>query len=211
MKVKFLSHHAAKRAAQGFTLIEMIGELAVIAILAAVLIPKVFEAINNSKINSSAMACQTVKTAVVDHYAKYGTLLSSNGTTLVLGTPGAINFDKTLLTEGFIDKTFEAKVSGDSNIVSLVAGLLVTDAVTGVNAAYDLDGNDPAVNDAHGASVVQAIITNVAEADAKSLNDRIDGTSLGSTAIGVEDLKGRVKYATPAAGLCTVRVYLTHR
>ena len=44
------------RKATGFTLIEMIGVLAVIAILAALLIPKVFEAINNSRINNAAVS-----------------------------------------------------------------------------------------------------------------------------------------------------------
>ncbi len=48
---------------QAFTLIEMIGVLAVIAILAAVLIPKVFSAINNARVNNAAMSVQTVKTA----------------------------------------------------------------------------------------------------------------------------------------------------
>jgi len=67
-------NRAARRRKQGFTLIEMIGVLAVIAILAAVLIPKVFEAINNSRINNSAMTCNTAKTALVDHYAKFGSI-----------------------------------------------------------------------------------------------------------------------------------------
>jgi prepilin-type N-terminal cleavage/methylation domain-containing protein len=59
-----------KRKAQAFTLIEMIGVLAVIAILAALLIPKVFEAINNSRINNAAVSYNTVKAALSDHYAK---------------------------------------------------------------------------------------------------------------------------------------------
>src|SRR5215470_16307586 len=37
---------------RGFTLIEMIGVLAVIAILAALLVPKIFEAINNARVNN---------------------------------------------------------------------------------------------------------------------------------------------------------------
>ena len=47
-----------------FTLIEMIGVLAVIAILAAVLIPKVSEAINNSLINNAAIGAggETLRT-----------------------------------------------------------------------------------------------------------------------------------------------------
>ena len=63
-----------KKETQAFTLIEMIGVLAVIAILAALLIPKIFEAINNSRINNAAMSCQTVKTSIADHYAKFGSI-----------------------------------------------------------------------------------------------------------------------------------------
>ncbi len=75
MKVKSATtSRASSRGLQGFTLIEMIGVLAVIAILAAVLVPKVFEAINNARINNSSMSCDTVKTAIADHYAKAGSL-----------------------------------------------------------------------------------------------------------------------------------------
>ena len=98
------------RKATGFTLIEMIGVLAVIAILAALLIPKVFEAINNSRINNAAVSYNTVKTALTDHYAKWGSLVSSNGTTIVPGAGTALVFDKVLLMEGFLDKPFIVKV-----------------------------------------------------------------------------------------------------
>jgi prepilin-type N-terminal cleavage/methylation domain-containing protein len=206
MKVKFLSHHAAKRAAQGFTLIEMIGVLAVIAILAAVLIPKVFEAINNAKVNGTAMACQTVKTAIIDHYAKYGSLLSSNTTTITTAQAG--DFDTVLLKEGFLDKPFECKISTAAGVrVALTNTVLASVPPDVSNTAFALSG-DVAVNDAVGSAVAMAVIPGVTEADAKDLNDRIDGTSLGEN-LGTSDIKGRVKYATAAT--TTVYVYLTHR
>src|SRR5436309_9477324 len=101
MKSKVINHKNNQRA---FTLIEMIGVLAVIAILAALLIPKVFEAINNSRINNAAVSYNTVKTALTDHYAKWGSLVSSNGTTIVPGAGTALVFDKVLLMEGYLDK-----------------------------------------------------------------------------------------------------------
>src|SRR6185503_8699440 len=100
-----------KQRNQAFTLIEMIGVLAVIAILAAVLIPKVFEAINNAKVNNAAMSINTAKTAIADHYAKFGSLASSNG--VALAAPLA-NFDNILVTEGFLDKPFTVKISAAS-------------------------------------------------------------------------------------------------
>src|SRR5207253_2657449 len=102
---------------------------------------------------------------------------------------------------------------GVGNHVEIVDGVAETTAADGSNAAYDLDGAGAApVNDAGavGSSVVQAVITGVTSSDAKDLNDRLDGAALGS-ALGVADFKGRVKYATPVAGLTTVYVYITHR
>src|SRR2546423_3634975 len=106
-----LTKSALNRRNQGFTLIEMIGVLAVIAILAAVLVPKVFEAINNSRINNSAMTYNTVKTAIADHYAKFGAI-PIDGTA---NPPAAMalpveQFDLTLLKEAFLDKPFAVKI-----------------------------------------------------------------------------------------------------
>ncbi len=195
-----------------FTLIEMIGVLAVIAILAALLIPKVFEAINNSRINNAAISYNTVKTALTDHYAKYGALLSSNGVALTAGTGPATNFDRVLLMESFIDKPFQVKVGDNVGTrVEIQAGLDPTTVATASNAAYDLDGTSAVpINDAGpvGASVVQAVITGATEQDAKDLNDRLDGPLLGS-ALATDDIKGRVKYA--ATTPTTIYIYLTHR
>src|SRR5271155_5112005 len=110
MKIALNQTKSSKRA---FTLIEMIGVLAVIAILAGLLVPKIFNAINNARINSTAESIATVKTAIADHYAKYGTLLSSNGTTIT--TLPQANFDQILLTEGFLDKAFASQLTQSSN------------------------------------------------------------------------------------------------
>src|SRR5438552_19103633 len=106
MKIKL----SRKSARKGFTLIEMIGVLAVIAILASLLIPKIFEAINHARINNAAVSYNTVKTAVADHYAKFGSLLSSNGTVFLTTDSIATNFDKLLIAEGFLDKPFQVKI-----------------------------------------------------------------------------------------------------
>src|SRR3954470_12771005 len=121
-----------------FTLIEMIGVLAVIAILAALLIPKIFEAINNARVNNACITLGTVKTALADHYAKFGGLASSNGVALTV--PSA-SFDRALLAEAFIDKPFAVKISSAaSNTVALATGIANGATPTGTDAAYDLDG-----------------------------------------------------------------------
>jgi len=208
MKLKIRSPKAS-----AFTLIEMIGVLAVIAILASLLIPKVFEAINDARVNSAAVGCNTVKTAVTYHFAKFGTLLSNGGVALTTGVGAATNFDKVLVSEGYLDKAFIVKIGdGSANTrIEIVPGQSSATAATPSNTAYDLDGivSTP-LNDAGpaGSSVVQAVITGVAEIDAKDLNDRLDGASLG-VALGNSDAKGRVKYA--AGATTTVYIYLTHR
>jgi len=198
----------AKRA---FTLIEMIGVLAVIAILAALLIPKIFEAINNAGVNNAAVSYNTVKTALADHYAKFGSLLASNGTAFTAGNGVATNFDHVLLTEGFLDKPFLVKIGdGTGNRVEVNAPQGTTTPATPLNTAYDLAGSGSGTNDAAGGAVVEAIITGVTELDAKALNDRLDGQTLGS-AVGADDTKGRVKYNTSTGNGTIVRIYVTHR
>src|SRR5829696_4527544 len=109
--MKIIINKARRKA---FTLIEMIGVLAVIAILAALLIPKIFEAINNARIANAAISVNTVKTAIADHYAKFGSLVKTTGgaaVALSAATPAIkTDFDGLLLTESFIDKPFDTKI-----------------------------------------------------------------------------------------------------
>src|SRR6185295_13320815 len=114
----------------GFTLIEMIGVLALIAILASMLIPKIYEAINNSRVGNSALSYNSVKTALADHFAKWGSLTSSNGTMFTAGTGVATNFDRVLISEGFLDKPFNVKIGIGSYV----------QVVTAVSAGTTVDG-----------------------------------------------------------------------
>jgi len=57
----------------GFTLMEMLGVLAVIAILASVATPKIFEAIRDAKVASFVEDINTIRTAVVSYYKDTGT------------------------------------------------------------------------------------------------------------------------------------------
>jgi prepilin-type N-terminal cleavage/methylation domain-containing protein len=213
----------------GFTLIEMIGVLAVIAILAAVLIPKVFEAINNARVSNAAMTVNSVKTACVDHYAKYGSfpIDGSSGTPVTI-LPANIpveQFDTILVKEGLMDKPFAVKI-GDGIISAANTRVRLINApapppaaataVDGTdNGAYNLAGASPAVCDTTGTWLVEAIITGVTLADARALNAAIDGSAsgLGEPAGGGDDLGGRVEYKAPASAgaLITVHIYLTHR
>jgi type II secretory pathway pseudopilin PulG len=189
----------------------MIGVLAVIAILAALLIPKIFTAINNARVNNAAVTAGTIKSAIADHYAQWGSLAvdGSSGTASALTVPYT-GFDKVLLGEGFLDKPFQVKI-GDgttNNVIQLRACVAGTTAANASNSGYDLAGVGT-TNTATGSYVAEAVITGVAATDAKELNDRVDGVSLGAAS--GADLLGRVKYADPSGGSTTVYIYLTHR
>ena len=68
---------------QGFTLVEMIGVLAIIAILIALLLPKVFQLIASSNARSLAAAVRTYETAVTSYFADVGSVYPLN----VAGVP----------------------------------------------------------------------------------------------------------------------------
>src|SRR6266567_5905727 len=119
MNLPMKTGRAATARRNAFTLIEMIGVLAVIAILAAVLVPKVFQAINDSRINNTAMSCQTIKTAIIDHYAKFGALTAGLTNPPTIFTIPSGSYDTNLLTETFLDKPFAVKI-GDGTAATTI-------------------------------------------------------------------------------------------
>ncbi len=200
--------------AGAFTLIEMIGVLAVIAILASFLIPKVFNAINDARINSAIVGAETVKTAVVDHYGKWGRFDSSNGVVIATFTTPVDGYDTNILMgESLLDKPYATK-AGTNNWVRVAAcpaGTIVVDGTS--TKGYNLSGNAGGLNEATGTYFVEAVIQGVAEADAQAISQRIDGPTLSVTTGATADTRGRVMYAAPvsAGGACEVHIYLAHR
>jgi len=202
----------------------MIGVLAVIAILAAVLVPKVFNAIANSRASNAALSVNSVKSAIADHYAKYGTI-AWNG---ALSTPAAItvpttgaysNYDQVLVAENILDKPFQTKLGTGTPATDVylmtapaVAGGTVTasspTAAVAGDAYFDLAGTG--TNTISGSVVAVAVIQGCTLEDARNLNSIIDGPSMGEGGTSGTDIMGRVKYAM-GTGPGTVYVYLTHR
>ena len=73
---------------QGFTLIEMIGVLAVIAILSALVLPKVFETMAEAKLISFISAVKTWEKAILAYYSDIGSILPLDAG----GIPATENF-----------------------------------------------------------------------------------------------------------------------
>jgi len=77
----------------GFTLIEMIGVLAIIGILSAAVAPKVIEAIRDAKVTSAISSVNAARTATLQYYAKYNSIP-------VDGTDGVFTNNRTSQTTG---------------------------------------------------------------------------------------------------------------
>jgi prepilin-type N-terminal cleavage/methylation domain-containing protein len=205
-------NRVARSSRSAFTLIEMIGVLAVIAILASMLIPRVFEAINSARVNATAVACETIKTAAADHYGKYGQFDQVFGTNPVTFVGNLdVGYDvNVLMLEQLLDKPFFAKIAGGdpstNAVVQLVKGSGAGNVGNNGNG-YSLDGSGTITTGTNATFVLEAVMYGVSQADAKDLNDRIDGTALGVPA--GADAKGRVEYG--ATFPTTVYVDLTHR
>jgi len=199
----------------GFTLIEMIGVLAVIAVLAALLIPRIFATINESRVNGAALSYNSLKSASMSYFGKYGRFGDSTGAAITGSTPAAVtnNWDKeVLLRGGFLEKPFATKL-GDSATVVINAASSAATVSTASNSAYNLDGDATVANEASGGQyVLEVVLTNVAYEDAKELNRKIDGedAALGESSTGV-DVAGRVKYSIAGGTAGTVRVYVAHK
>jgi prepilin-type N-terminal cleavage/methylation domain-containing protein len=200
----------ANAGGRAFTLIEMVGVLSIIAILAALLVPRVMAALNDARLNNVVSSYNAVKSAAITYYGKYGTFANTNGTALTLGSLNATNWDaRVLLSEGLLERPFGPRI-GDAAYVQVVAAPADgTVAVTGANSAYSLDGGTTGNDVADGTFVVECVVKTTELTDARELSRRIDGDSL-STTNGGSDKVGRVKYDFGTAKSGDLHMYVAH-
>jgi len=219
------------KADQGFTLIEMIGVLAVVAVLAAMILPKVFDVIASSKIDALAAAVKTYETAVTQYYVDIGSVLplnasgipqtQNNGNSatarslaarltlsssdiLVMGTNLWPKFNGP-----YLEKFDTSSPPGLGTNMYMPARVAVSYgmATTGNNRGWDLKGDDGNSDLKSGANVVYFRLTGIGEDDFLEL-DRIIDTDIGSNDT-EKELRGRAKWYSGSGG--TLYLYLAHR
>ena len=214
---------------QGFTLIEMIGVLAVIAILVALLLPKVFEIMAESKANALVAAVRTYETAVVDYYSDISSLLPLNATgvpteeltgdsTAALSLPARLTLDTNdpLNTGAAAWSRFQGPYLAKF-VTNVPPGLGTTvlmpsvnstvaygAATTASNVAWDLnnDGNSDIPTTTN---IVYVMFTGISNSDFEKVDAIID-PGMGATAA-ERLLRGRVKYDTTTSQMM---IYLNH-
>ncbi len=215
----------------GFTLIEMIGVLAVVAVLVALIIPKVFDIIASSKIDALAAALKTYETAVTKYYVDIGSVLPLNasgtpqtenngnsGTArsmaarLTLSSSDPLNTGAGLWSKfngPYLEKFETSSPAGLGTNMYIPARAAVSygTAVTGNNLGWDLKGDDGNSDLGSGSNVVYFRLTGLGEDDFLELDRIIDADIGGTDAEKV--LRGRAKWHSGSSG--TLYLYLAHR
>ena len=219
MKTKINPH--VKQKAAAFTLIEIIGVVAVIAILAAVLTPRVVSVIARGKVSATAQSLGSLKSATTDYLTKNGSLPTRDGTGATNGAVATGRFDADLVTGGFTEKLFACSIgtqtfdssalSGRVHIRSLAAtssGTVTAPTATVGGVNFDLDRSTSTADFTSGQMVVAAFIPGVAIADAIAMNKILDGDDNTGTSA---DSTGRCMYSAAAVdNTVTLYVYIAH-
>lgn len=206
---------------KGFTLVELIGVIAVIAIIAAVLTPRITKVIGRSKVNATAQALGSLKTATTDYIAKNSSLPLRDGTGSTNAAVATGRFDADLVAGGYLERLFTSSLGTQTFDSSALSGRIhvrsqtvtssgtvtaPTATVGGVN--FDLDRDSATADFSSGQVVVSAFIPGVPIADAIELNKLVDGETNTGTG---SDIVGRCIYsAADANNNVTVYLYVAH-
>lgn len=215
---------------QGFTLIEMIGVLAVVAVLAALILPKVFDVIAESRVNALAASVKAYESAVTKYYGDIGSLLPLN----IAGVPTAeATGDSAVATSlparltlsmsdplvlatnlwpkfrgPYLEKfnsSFPPSLGTTMYMPATVAVAYGT-AVTGSSLGWDLKGDDGNSDIPTGATVVYYRLVGLSQEDFMRLDGVVD-RDIGTTTA-TKQLRGRAKYDLANS---TLYLYLAHR
>ena len=214
----------------GFTLIEMIGVLAVVAILAALILPKVFDVIAESRVNALAASVKTYETAVAKYYGDLGSLLpldaagspavestGDSATTISMAARLTLSSsDPLVLATGLWPKfrgpyleKFDSSTPpslGTAMYIPVDAVVGYGTAVTASSLGWDLVGNDGNSDLPTASKVVYFKLTGLGSEDFIRLDGIVD-RDIGTTTA-EKEVRGRAKWDSATS---TLYLYLAHR
>ena len=213
-----------QRQSGGFTLIEMIGVLAVIAILAALLLPKVANAINDAKIQGLVGSYQGLQAAETSFYGKVLSLNTTNianGPVVATASFPLLSYDSTaLVLNGYLDHPFSSKIGTTPPTVQCSLATACNNS-TGYNLTGLATSTAATAATSTMSYVVECVIPGVTPADAYAVCQAINGSVLGtSSAITLATLQtaggtinnGKVGYVTAGSGAAgTLYLYVDGR
>ena len=219
MKTKVTYQVAVRRSA--FTLIEIIGVVAIIAILAAVLTPRVVSVIARGKVNATAQSLGSLKTATADYIGKNGSVPARAGTGSTNAAVSTGRFDADLVAGGFTEKLFACSLGTQTFDASALTGRTHVRTLASTSAAtvtaptatvggdnFNLDRDAGTADFTTGQMVVSAFIPGASLTDAIALNKILDGDDNTGTAA---DTTGRCMYSAAAVdNTVTIYVYIAH-
>ena len=197
-----------------FTLIEMIGVLAIIGILAAVVAPRVIESIRDAKVTSAVASVSAAKTAAIGYYQRYDNFPLDTDLTQVLDyksqpdgsaeyTPavGTLDFGDVLVRQSQLLEQEKAPIGRpDTQAVhaigcSAVGGTLIGGATyTGTTATFRFKSSGSATR------IVYYFMPNLTLQEASALAAKVNGPF---TADAVSDLSF-VEASIAGNGIATV-------
>jgi type II secretory pathway pseudopilin PulG len=211
----------------------MIGVLAIIAILAVVIVPKVFSTIASSRITSAIGSVTSLKSAVSEFAGKFGTVPVANTT---------LRVDDLLLEAGMLDSRFAVKIGNPASGSQGGAWTLTNGAWVGTaggtnqnatpvqsrlisansnqNAPATANGSNFCLNPSvplnlatdslpPGSRVITAVIAGVTPTEAHEISRRLDGDNLSEPDSTTADSRGKVVYTTGATR--NVYIYVAHQ
>ncbi|MEM9056612.1 MAG: prepilin-type N-terminal cleavage/methylation domain-containing protein [Pseudomonadota bacterium] len=170
---------------RGFTLIEMIGVVAVIGILASVAAPMIFDAIRNARVTAFVEEANSLRTAVTNYYNDTGAFPNHRPLSTAVTQKVLMTNPSTAPIPGWNGPYIEKEIANPFN-PSGQRGLWNE---TNANYQFDLDGDGNV--DTTRVSVLR--MDNVSDEDARRISDILDGDGDVTTGNGAWFAAGRVK------------------